>query len=541
MIFLQKFLSNFTEVEKNSELVKIVSQIGVNIESSIISDFTAIALNSTELIYFSEARLRSWLAFFFQEVRNYISSKGVAYLQIESATSSVSLPEGKILQTQNGIDFTQTNTLFLNEGESSVVVLRQGRSVETSGIYSEHIILTSENIDISDLTVFIDKQKISKVKNLGGGNLASNSILPHNGFWAFFENNQLIIKIYKGSSTPDPEGQNYSVIYWTCDGLGGNAPVNSITGYRDVLYDSLGEEVTYSITNPAIIDGASSPKKLDLVNLLRRTFYVQTSVSSVPEYKRWFLTQPEVGDCNVQSDYTKWLDTGVSEVTGIVDVYIANTEGNALTSNQLTTLKTNLEEVKDIALVQFKDFQEVFHYFDFIFYSSSNDSNLEDSMRAVFQNFYDVTYNKEKGLSNFTPLNLDLVMEEIPKIYSAKGVTIHNFYYKEILNSEETSQLIFPTFEESTPGGRYEVWEGDSKIASFTEYKVKNEGEIYDNSTKLKVGFYDSLSGDITINYFLSAGSLLKCFIKMAVPKIATMGSQNAIRKLKGVSFERTS
>ncbi len=540
MIFLQKFLSNFTETEKNSELVKIVSQIGVNMEASIISDFTALALSSTELIHFSESRLRSWLAFFFQEVRNYISAKGIAVLKIEESTASISIPAGKILQTKSGVDFTQTNTLFLNEGESSVVVLRQGKSVESTGIYSENIVITSEKIDISDLTVFLNGEKISKVKNLTEVNSNQTSIIPQDGFWAFFENGQMVIKIYKGSTTPDPEGQSYSVTYWTCDGTEGNIPLNSLEGYRDVLYDTLGVEVVYSLTNREIINGASAPKKFDLVNLLRKTFYVQTSVSSVPEYRRWFLTQPEVGDCNVQSDYTKWIETGSTDITGIVDVYLAGVEGNALREDQLDSLRTKLEEVKDIALIKFKPFEEVFHYFDFIFHSSSDESSFVNAMRSVFQNFYDVSYNKEEGLSNFKPLNLDLIMEKVPKIYSSKGVTINGFYYKEILNVDPTSEVTFPTFSEAVPGGRYELWEEGEKTVSFTGYKIKDVGEIFNDSTKLKVGTYGP-DGTILISYIMPAGSILKCFIKMAVPKIATMGSENAIRRLKGVSFVRTS
>ncbi len=544
MIFLQKFLSNFTEIEKNSELVKIVSQIGVNMEASIISDFTSIALRSTELIHFSEPRLRSWLAFFLQEVPNYRSSKGVAYIKIESATSSVSIPEGKILSTKNGIDFTQTNTLFLNEGESSVVTLRQGKSAESSGIYSENILVPVSNIDISDIKIYLNEKEIFKVKNSIGDSKNQNSIIPHDGFWAFFENNQLVVKIYKGENTPDPEDQKYCIVYWVCDGLNGNTPRNTIESYRDTLYDSLNKEVIYSLTNLPIINGASAPKKLDLVYLLRKTFYASTSISSVPEYLQWFLTQPEVGDCKVESDYTKWIKTGeneVPEITGVVDVYLASPEGDLLTPSDLVSLKKNLEEVKDIALVRFKTFETIYHYFNFIYYSSSNEENFEKAVTSTFQNFYDVLYNKEEGLSNFEPLNLDLIVDKIPKIYSATGVTIEGFYYKEEFVREESSSLNFQTFNEAIPGGRYELWNDGQKIVSFTEYKIKDDGEIYNNSTKEKVGEYDSSTGIIRINYFMNANSTLKCFIKMAVPKIATMGFENSIRRLKGVSFVRTS
>ena len=111
MNFLSKFQSFFTEEEKESEIYRIMCSIGIDAEKTLIESVNKDIRASTELMAFSDDKIRSWLSFFLVQIPNMRSASGIGEIRIIEASSLVYIPSGSKLISRSGKVFEQTNDL----------------------------------------------------------------------------------------------------------------------------------------------------------------------------------------------------------------------------------------------------------------------------------------------------------------------------------------------------------------------------------------------------------------------------------------------
>jgi len=538
MAFLKQFQSYFDKEELDSELVRIISQIGVNFETALIEDLAAIVNRSSDPVYFPDNRLRSWLTFFLTDVPNYTAARGYGWVEIIEAVTDVVIPKGSLILSDAGITYALQNTLYLRQGDKAQMSFIQGTMATASGTYNEFISIPQIGVEMSSVSVKIDGQVINKCKTFG------DSVLPSNGFFPYYYNNTLYIKIYKGINTPNPENAYYEVSYRVCAGVEGNIPENSLSNFQDAIYDINNNEVKYKITNERVNNGASAPNKNKLVNLLRQTMFAKNSIASVPEYKAWLLSQPEIGDCMVVGDYEKYRRTGVVQISGTVDLYLMDLYGEPLSLAQRVQIQSRIEEVKDIAILVFKDFDYIQQYFLFKYRSAHKEPEFIEYVRNVFNNFFNLTYLKSINKSLFEDLNTNEILDVLmASEYAPEGMSITPYHYREVDIPTDMTTLVIDGFNGEKPGGFYELYgpeDVDTRplLQVFKEFRQPNGNGAIFNENNVQIG--SRVGTTITLNYNFLSGSLFKAYLLSKDDAIISVGSDVGARKLKGVDFERT-
>lgn len=426
MAFSTRFLANFTPEEQESEIIKIYAVQGDNADLALHQEATKRIQQATELIAFPEARLRSWLSFLLKDVPNVTSANGNATVTVEPETANdVILPKGALISSASGKIYTQiSNDIQVPPGQSVQISVRQGVAAEHTGNYTEYIAIPGDDLDISNIEVYLNELPIPRCRIIEG------YVTPTDGFHCFYYNNTLFIKIYPGDSTPYPEGQPYTVVTWQSEGKYGNISAGDLDGYVDEVLDINGLPATLSFQNEPIVNGANTPTRADLVQQLREWFFVKTSVSSVPEYRIWYLNQLEVGAIIVEGDYERYLRSALGEVQITGRVYVAglDREGKPLSPSARLALDTRIASVKDIAIINWEEPKEVLCFVDVRYQASANNTEFVNLVKSTVENYFNLSWLREQDMSLFDDLDFEDVRETIGTDYNQAGLIIEPYH-----------------------------------------------------------------------------------------------------------------
>jgi len=548
--FLTNFRSLFSEEERNSELYRILATIGVNTEKTILEELNAEIRRSAEITLFSEDRLRSWLSFFLTPVRNAVSATGFGRVVVNSIdggrSSFATVKAGSIVIGSNGMEYQIQNDLSLYLGGSTPFTFVQGTESSFSTRYSEFIAIPIKtgSVDLSYVRVFMDGTEVplvssfpeypvdletvfpdlsSTVTNYIGGvvnkvsvwnpllnnieslwdSVKGVSIRPQCGFFPFFFNNTLFIKIYSGGSlgsfnyVADPSNKSVEVVYRISDGAFGNLGKNQLESFKDSISTEDGGSVSVTLYNDETVNGANSPSRAELVNSLRRRFFASSHVSSVPEYTTWFLSQPTIGDCLVVSDFERWRLQGKKtftgfDISGAVDVYLIDSLGKPIIpresisshySSLIEELDNKLSLVRDIAFLKYETPEEYYHYYVVKYRSVSSEVEFSLNAKNALLDLYSISWVRSNGSSLFRDLSTDYVTKAIAGDSDISGLRVSPYHYHEHYNDVFFSESAYVVFIEhyygEKAGGWYEYWEMDDS-GELGHFEGRENNELTD-------------------------------------------------------------
>jgi hypothetical protein len=656
--FYDDFQNSFSPEERQSEIVKVLSMVGVNAEKAILEHLSVELRSVTELMAFPEQRLRSWLAFFLRPVRNVISSRGRVLVEVEDDgehSDAVFVPAGSVLQGKNGRLFYHEEQESLFPGVKKWVSVVQGTLVTATGSYSEFIAIPAVGVDMSEISVELGGEEIAQAdgesaeshfgvcdslsgesvkevnvpgfirsdgaivrvkftfanaavdvmldvsgtgaapvmysgepvvpsflvagsvydfvfesgrwvvsgQSVAAVEVVNGSVKPYDGFFAFYYNNTLYIKIFKGPHVI--VSSQYRVTYRVSDGASGNLGINQFKGYQDSFSFSDGKPVTIQVRNEEPISGGvDAPLFYELVAELRRKFFVTTNVASVPEYRTWLLSRPEVFDCLVESDLVRSAASGQTEVTGKVVIYLMGVSSTAsgvkqfepLIPTEGSSLSKDLAKVRDLAPIDFQKYEPVGNFYLVRFQSSDDNKRFVVDAEAMVSRFYtDVGLLRALNLSLFNDFDITLLYRGLAGLYNVTGLNIVPYHFREYLRDafkEGSDWVVEPYQGESRGSGYYEFWgppEGDLEgehtcLRTFRELlTVEGEVGIYWEEVEMEAhhlsGAYLN-NGDVAL--FLSQipvnAFYVRCFWPIEARGIMPVGVAHGARMLSGVKVD---
>lgn len=375
--------------------------------------------------------------------------------------------------------------------------------------------------------------------------------VPSNGYFAYYYNNYLYIKIFAGTEVSNPNGQNYEVNYIQSDGIQGQIDANTlsfVSSYEDIDENIVELEVSNTTSSAAVNEPSTG--KLGLY--LKQRLYSSINVSSVPEYTNWFNAQPEVGDCMVLSDYEKYVRAGKPygfSPTGIVDVFLVGTDGQPLSPELQSELLDRIEPFKDIAVLHISEFTRVKQYLRFEYTTSTNESAFEQFVQATATQYYNLNYLQSKNSSIFDNLDLASVIEDVQQNspYASTGLIVRGYHYfeKEI----DSRQLSFESYSNERPGrGWYELVtdEGTLDEKTYILEEIETAGTttscaIFGENPSEPIGTHVDTTVSINLSGYNFQTAILKCYWGMENEGILSIGAENGLRELVGVSVSKVS
>lgn len=393
-------------------------------------------------------------------------------------------------------------------------------------------------------------QRSAYTNNLRPIQFANSFAVPRNGFFAYYYNNYLYIKIFAGSELANPEGSSYEVTYIQSDGIQGQIQENTLSFVSS--YTDLDENpVELEITNTASSAAVNEPSIGKLGLYLKQRLYSTINVSSIPEYTNWFNAQPEVGDCLVLSDWERYIRNGKESLdpTGVVNIYLLGTDGEPISDDVGNTLLDRITPYKDVAVLEISKTETVQNYLKFEYSSSTNESSFEQYVKSVASQYYNLSYLQSKNSSLFDDLDLALIMEDIlsNSPYSSSGLTVKGYHYMEVsITPNNTSQTISSYRNEKPGSGWYELIVDDTTTYTLEEVEVAGNSEscmIYDvDNPTVRIG--DHVKETVSFNlsgYLPFTSAVLKCYWGMKNEGILSIGIENGRRKLAGVDISKVS
>lgn len=395
-------------------------------------------------------------------------------------------------------------------------------------------------------------QKSLRTNQLQPIQFTNSYVVPRNGYFAYYYNNYLYIKIFAGTEVSDPNGQNYEVNYIQSDGIQGQIDANTLSFVSS--YEDIDENpVTFEISNTASSAAVNEPSVGKLGLYLKQRLYSSINVSSVPEYTSWFNAQPEVGDCLVLSDYEKYVRAGKPSFfspTGIVDIFLVGTDGQPLSSEIQEELLERIEPFKDIAVLHISEFERVKQYLRFEYTTSTNESSFEQFVQATATQYYNLNYLQSKNSSIFDDLDLASIIEDIQENspYTSTGLIVKGYHYKEV--SVNAMQLTFESYNNERPGrGWYElicdkgmetekIWHFEEVETAGTTTSCAIFGE---KNVTTAVGTHVDNIVSIDLSDYEFNTAVLACYWGMENEGILSIGAENGLRELYDVSVVKVS
>ena len=388
---------------------------------------------------------------------------------------------------------------------------------------------------------------------------ANTFAVPRGGYFAYYYDSYLYIKIFAGGGVNNPNGYKYEVSYIKSDGVQGEIKENTlefVSTYEDINENKV--KLNVSNTKSTVAINEPSTGKLGLY--LKQRLYSSINVSSVPEYTAWFNAQPEVGDCLVLSDYEKWIRSGKENYfpTGIVEVYLVDPNGDPLTTETQDMLLERIEPYKDIAVLQIARFTPVEQYLRFEYTTATSLDAFEQFVKSKASQYYNLSYLQSKDSSLFENLDLAAIVQDIQETspYNSTGLILKGYHYweKELSNSER--KITTSSYSNERPGTGwytltiYKNENGVEKEIVYTFEEIESAGTtiscyIYnkDNGSE-QVGSHVEQLVSLDFTEFFEAHSteigdydhaLLQAYWGMENEGILSIGAENGLRKLHSI------
>ena len=453
-------------------------------------------------------------------------------------------PQSEEDKEWGGTPFIQNN--FGKKGQFYNVIADGYTRFEEDGIPVE---FRSGDIVVYDGNTW---QKSFRTNGLQPIQFTNSYAVPRNGYFAYYYNNYLYIKIFAGTEVTNPNGQNYEVDYIQSDGIQGQIEANTlsfVSSYEDIDENPVELEVTNTKSSAAVNE--PSVGKLGLY--LKQRLYSSINVSSVPEYTAWFNAQPEVGDCMVLSDYEKYVRAGKPDFfspTGIVDIFLVGTDGKPLSKELQEELLDRIEPFKDIAVLHISEFERVKQYLRFEYSTSTNENSFEQFVQATAAQYYNLNYLQSKNSSIFDDLDLASIIEDIQQNspYASTGLIVKGYHYKE--ETVNSRQMSFESYSNERPGrGWYELVcdEGTENEKTYRFEEIESAGTITscaiygEKNVSTPVGTHVDTNVSIDLSDYEFSEAVLKCYWGMENEGILSIGAENGLRELADIAVVKVS
>lgn len=464
MKFLEYLASRFSAEKKNTEMYRLLSAYGSYTEATLAQEARALIDRNTDPTKMLESDIRKFLSFFFIPVRNYVPASGKVSVKIDEASDAVVFQGGDLeVIADNGTTYQVISSAIAYQGETVELQIRQTRSANFSGVYDEFIVIDSPSIALDSLALIVDGKSIPQVYT------------PRDGFMAFMFNGKTYIKVFPGPNVPRIRDKPYSLGYLVSDGARGNVDANSFASFSRSIADASLNPVKLTLTNAKIENGASSPSLGELRDLLRYWLFTRNSLVKTSDYRRWFMIQPEVGDCLVWGDTEEFRRTGALNITGKLKVCLLSAAGEVLAPETKLLLNDRVQAYKDVAYLEYVDPTFVKHFIEVRFVGSLDDARFTSDALYEIQARYDLNTLRENNMSLFDALDVGSLSTTLGRHVSApNGLEVIPYYYIETDISEGAS-----SFATTLPNK-------DNVKAGFCKYvyeDVDAEGNITDTET----------------------------------------------------------
>lgn len=398
-------------------------------------------------------------------------------------------------------------------------------------------------------------EKLLNANGLNPLQYANNYTIPSNGFYAYYYDGYLYIKIFSGTTVTNPEGKEFTIQYISSDGIQGEIEENTLEFISTFQDDVTEDTVTLQVTNTKSTPATNQPSVGKLGLILKQRMYCNVSLSSIPEYTMWLKAQPEIGDCLVMSDWERYINSSsqIFTPTGMIDVYACDNSGNKLEASVINDLIERMTPYKDVGLVTFSDFEEVQHVLKYSYSSASSEDLFKQFIESQSSKFYSVAYLQSNNNSIFSDLDLGYVIQNILNEcpYSSVGLVVEGYHYW--TNPVGLSLRLESYAGEEVGGGKYVLYTGkpDSSgneiIKRFVEVLALGStdfADIYDeDDMTIKVG--ERYNNAITLDFsryeygdMHGGNGILECYWAMKDKGLLTIGIESGIRKLARVVIQ---
>lgn len=524
--------------DRQSEMYNILMQTGISTESAVLQEVRALVDRNTDPSMMNESDTRKFLTFFYVPVRNVVPTSGKITVDILSSTAPVSVGVGSSLLAMGGLTFrTLGSSGVADAGESLEIQVSQSVGGEASGTYDQFIAIDARDVVMDSVKVYLNNRELPKVNS------------PSNGYMSFYFDSVLYIKIFPGVDVRRIQGQPYGVGYYTSSGRAGNLGANSFSSFSFQLLDDNGNPVKYVIRNDPLTNGANSPSLAELRDLLRRWLYVRNALTKPSDYKLWFLTQPEVGDCLVWGDTENALMTGTVTITGMTNICLLGSDGAVVPSPVKADLMTRIQPFKDVGYLAFSaDPDFIYHYYDVRYLGSEDDGLFSSDVAAAISRTYDLDKQREANKSLFDSVDVGSLVRSLAGSRSRpKGLEIVPYYYWQNVwtNTPAVYNSSLPSPNNLKKGyTKYRFSTIVNGVVTDTEdyYELMtsaNEASIYDE-TDTSRGNHNYLTNTLTINPVTTfpAGKM-EVFAEALNRSYLDTGAFTRVRKLGGYEITK--
>ena len=453
-------------------------------------------------------------------------------------------------QNEQGRSFGGTPFLqdgYAKRGDFYTVIADGQAKFSETGSYAE--------FKTGDIVIYDDSnwRLYNRTNSLTPKDFTSSYAYPRDGYFAYYFNGSLYIKIFQGLNIPDPNGLNYEVSYIQSDGVQGEIPKNSLTfisTYQDIDENLVILNVENTESTPAV----NEPSAGKLSAYLKKRFYSPISISSIPEYTAWFKGQPEVGDCLILSDYERYLRSGKEklEITGVVTAYLVDPNANALKPEVQEALLARIDPYKDIAVLQIKEFQEIKNHLAFEYTSSNNDLAFERFVHSTASQYYNLSSSASKNTSLFSSLDLTAIIKDIVSNsnYESTGLTVRGYHYKGMHVDSVNRYFQTESYSDEDVGSGFYTFEGtnpDDEEVTYTFNEVKDISNdeyatIYaENGQAVGSHSGNTVIFDLTIvsDVYPIKEGIVNCYWGMKNKGMLAIGIDNGLRKLNSISIKK--
>jgi hypothetical protein len=527
--------------ERNTEMYRLLMQTGSYTEMSLIEEVQALVDRNTDPTMMNEQDLRKFLSFFYVPVRNVVPARGQITVRIDKASSQVTVKPNEYLTARGGLSFrTEGSSGTAGQGETLTLQVAQAISSSFSGVYSNFLSFDAANVDLDSVRVFLAGEEIYRVSS------------PVNGYMAFYFNGTLYVKIFIGTDIRVIEGQNVSVSYDISDGALGNIGLNSFSSFNYPLSDANGNPVQYTIFNAPLTNGANRPELGELRDILRFWLYTRNTLTKPSDYRLWFLTQPEVGDCLVWGDTENAVMTGIVSITGMIYVCLLDPEGNAVTSDVKASLSSRVYPYKDVGYLNMtNDPTFAYHFYQVKFTGSENDSLFVSDVGNLLSDLYNLKVQRSNNRSLFDSVDVGEILSVLSSSRAKpRGLEVSPMFYLEA--AVTTGLSVFTTAALASPANhrrgytRYEVQTVVEGEVTHTDHLTElmtsaNSAAIYD-SVGTNRGTHNYQTNTITIQP-PTAGSFpdgkIKIFAEVTDRSSMGTGAFSRARRLGGYTVTK--